>query len=167
MTIHPSQPDLPAFDGIPQLDHAYCGALRVAQTLGDMYLPRVLTLGAKTKIPSRSMVSSLWVLKQFAHPISNGSMVSSFKKYPPMCPLHNQWVKSGYFSKSTIHITRHMIGGYRGGYFVIKMNSTTTPSGYWGGYFLKELTMDPLGMGWANCFRTHNELTMDPWKKWV
>ena len=42
------------------------------------------------------------------------------------------------------------------------MNSTTTPSGYWGGYFLKELTMDPLGMGWANCFRTHNELTMDP-----
>ena len=42
------------------------------------------------------------------------------------------------------------------------MNSTTTPSGYWGGYFLKELTMDPLGVGWANCFRTHNELTMDP-----
>ena len=38
----------------------------------------------------------------------------------------------------------------------------TTPSGYWGWYFLKELTMDPLGMGWANCFRTHNELTMDP-----
>ena len=38
----------------------------------------------------------------------------------------------------------------------------TTPSGYWGGYFLKELTMDPLGMGWVNCFRTHNELTMDP-----
>ena len=42
------------------------------------------------------------------------------------------------------------------------MNSTTTPSGYWGGYFLKELTMNPLGMGWVNCFRTHNELTMDP-----
>ena len=42
------------------------------------------------------------------------------------------------------------------------MNSMTTPSGYWGGYFLKELTMDPLGMGWVTCFRTHNELTMDP-----
>ena len=42
------------------------------------------------------------------------------------------------------------------------MNSTTTPGGHWGGYFLKELTMDPLGMGWANCFGTHNELTMDP-----
>ena len=42
------------------------------------------------------------------------------------------------------------------------MNSMTTPSGYWGGYFLKELTMDPLGMGWVNCFRTHNEITVDP-----
>ena len=42
------------------------------------------------------------------------------------------------------------------------MNSMTTPSGYWGRYFLKELTMDPLGMEWANCFRTHNELTMGP-----
>ena len=42
------------------------------------------------------------------------------------------------------------------------MSSMTTPSGYWGRYFLKELTMDSLGMEWANCFRTHNELTMGP-----
>ena len=31
-----------------------------------------------------------------------------------------------------------------------------------GGYFLKVPTIYPLGMSWANCFRTHNELTMYP-----
>ena len=31
------RPDLPAFDGLPRLDRAFCGALRVARTLGDNY----------------------------------------------------------------------------------------------------------------------------------
>ena len=31
-----------------------------------------------------------------------------------------------------------------------------------GGYFLKVPTIYPLGMSQANCFRTHNELTMSP-----
>ena len=31
------RPDLPAFDGLPQLDCAFCSALRVARTLGDTY----------------------------------------------------------------------------------------------------------------------------------
>ena len=30
-------PDLPAFDGLPMIDRAFCGALRVARTLGDDY----------------------------------------------------------------------------------------------------------------------------------
>ena len=30
-------PDLLAFDGLPRLDCAFCGALRVARTLGDEY----------------------------------------------------------------------------------------------------------------------------------
>ena len=36
------------------------------------------------------------------------------------------------------------------------------PTGYFGGYFLKELTTYLLGNDWANCFKTHNELTMYP-----
>ena len=31
------RPDLLAFDGLPRLDRAFCGALRVARTLGDEY----------------------------------------------------------------------------------------------------------------------------------
>ena len=31
------RPDLPAFDGLPMIDRAFCGALRVARTLGDKY----------------------------------------------------------------------------------------------------------------------------------
>ena len=38
------RPDLPAFDGLPQLDCAYCGALRVARTLRDMYATEGLDL---------------------------------------------------------------------------------------------------------------------------
>ena len=50
MTILPSQPDvfrhpdLPAFGRLPQLDHAYCGPLRVARTLGDVYATEGLDL---------------------------------------------------------------------------------------------------------------------------
>ena len=31
------RPDLPAFDGLPMIDRAFCSALRVARTLGDNY----------------------------------------------------------------------------------------------------------------------------------
>ena len=31
------RPDLPAFDGLPMIDRAFCSALRVARTLGDVY----------------------------------------------------------------------------------------------------------------------------------
>ena len=31
------RPDLPAFNGLPRLDHAFCRALRVARTLRDEY----------------------------------------------------------------------------------------------------------------------------------
>ena len=31
------RPDLPAFDGLPMIDHTFCSALRVARTLGDEY----------------------------------------------------------------------------------------------------------------------------------
>ena len=31
------RPDLPAFDGLPMIDRAFCSALRVARALGDDY----------------------------------------------------------------------------------------------------------------------------------
>ena len=38
------RPDLPAFDGLPMLDRAFCAALRVARTLGDNYATEGMTL---------------------------------------------------------------------------------------------------------------------------
>ena len=37
-------PDLPAFNGLSHLDRAFCGALRVAWTLGDVYTTEGLDL---------------------------------------------------------------------------------------------------------------------------
>ena len=50
MTILPQQPDvfhcpdLPAFDGLPNRDWAFCSTLRVARTLGDVYTTEGLNL---------------------------------------------------------------------------------------------------------------------------
>ena len=50
MTILPTQldvfhrPNLPAFDGLPNRDQAFCSALRVARTLGDVYTTEGLNL---------------------------------------------------------------------------------------------------------------------------
>ena len=38
------RPDLPAFDGLPNGDRAFCNALRVARTLGDVYTTEGLDL---------------------------------------------------------------------------------------------------------------------------
>ena len=47
------RPDLPAFDGLPQLDQAFCGALRVARTLGDTYATEGLNLEEVLEPPQR------------------------------------------------------------------------------------------------------------------
>ena len=50
MTVLPSQPDvfrrpdLPAFNGLPSCDCAFCSTLRVARTLGDIYTTEGLDL---------------------------------------------------------------------------------------------------------------------------
>ena len=50
MTILPNQPevfrrlDLPGFDSLPRQDRAFCDALRVARTLGDVYATEGLDL---------------------------------------------------------------------------------------------------------------------------
>ena len=37
-------PNLPAFDGLPIIDHTFCSALRVARTLGDDYATEGINL---------------------------------------------------------------------------------------------------------------------------
>ena len=50
MVVLPNQPnvfrhpDLPAFDSLPNRDWAFCSALRVARTLGDVYATEGLDL---------------------------------------------------------------------------------------------------------------------------
>ena len=56
------------------------------------------------------------------------------------------------------------IGGYLVGYIMneIKEFIHNVPTGYWDGYFLKEPTICLVGICQANCFKTHNELTIYP-----
>ena len=46
-----------------------------------------LSLGARGDLPSGYMVSSLWVLKQFAQPIFTGYRVNTFEKSSAQCPV--------------------------------------------------------------------------------
>ena len=56
----------------------------------SVYLP---TLGVRGDLPSGYIVSSLWVLKQFARWLLSRYVVSSFKKYPPKYPAGTFWTK--------------------------------------------------------------------------
>ena len=78
----------------------------------------------------------------------------------------------GYFVKvigGFIHnVPTGHIGGYLVGYIVNEIREFVhnVPTGYWGGYFLKEPTICLVGICWANCFKTHNELTIYPLSKY-
>jgi hypothetical protein len=48
----------------------------------------------------------------------------------------------------------------------IKGSIQKVPRGHLGGYFYKVLSMYLGGIGWVNCFRTHNELNMCPLGKY-
>ena len=63
------------------------GPLRVGTVVLRTPQYQVLTLGAKGYLPSRYIVSLLWVLKQFAWQIPTRQIVGSFKKYPPKYPV--------------------------------------------------------------------------------
>ena len=69
------RPDLPAFDGISWLDRAFCGALRVARTLGDEYATEGMDL-------ENSSFSSLFTKVQPIDwtTIVNGPVSSTFVK---------------------------------------------------------------------------------------
>ena len=75
----------------------------------------------------------------------------------------------------TGHIGGHIVNEIRGfihkiptGYLVGHIVNETrefvhnVPTGYWGGYFSKEPTICLVGICRANCFKTHNKLTMCP-----
>ena len=57
------------------------------------------SLGARGHSPFGYMMSSLWVLKQFAHPIPTGYMPSIFEKNPSICSHFTHWVQGEYFWK--------------------------------------------------------------------
>jgi len=56
------------------------------------------------------------------------------------------------------------VTGQIGGYFVNEIRGFVykIPTEYWGGYFLKEPSICPVGICQVNCFKTHNELTLYP-----
>ena len=57
------------------------------------------SLGARGHLPSGYVVSSLWVLKQFAHPMPTGYMLSIFEKNPSICSHFTHWVQGEYLWK--------------------------------------------------------------------
>jgi len=70
----------------------------------------------------------------------------------------------GYFVKEPWIFTSKIPIGYLGGHFASEIREFiyNVPTGYWGGYFLKEPTICLVGICWANCFKTHNKLTLYP-----
>ena len=61
--------------------------------IGQAPITIALTLGARGHLPSGYIVSSLWVLKQFAQSLPSRYVVSSFEKYPLKYPLCTFWMK--------------------------------------------------------------------------
>ena len=80
----------------------------------------------------------------------------SFTKYP----LGTVWCEL--WKKSRVPFTKCPLGSWVG---TFQKYSPCTQWVKWeqiDGFFWKILGMYPVGIGWANCFRNHNELTMYP-----
>jgi len=69
------------------------------------------TLGARGHLPGRTIVSSWWVLKQFAPILPNGSMLGSFQKYPAICPPRTHQVKGEFFMKEPTDLLQTDLAG--------------------------------------------------------
>ena len=74
----------------------------------------------------------------------------------------------GHFTSEIREFAQKIPTGYLAGYFVkviggfIQNVPTGHICGYWGGYFSKEPGICLVGICQANCFKTHNELTLYP-----
>ena len=70
----------------------------------------------------------------------------------------------GYFVKVIRGFIHNVPTGHIGGYFVNEIRGFfyKIPTGYLGGYFLKEPSICLVDICWANCFKTHNKLTLYP-----
>ena len=80
--------------------------------------------------------------------------------------IHNVSTRQigGYFVNEIRGFVHKIPTGYLVRYIVNEIGEFiyNVPTGYWGGYFLEEPTICPVGICWANCFKTHNELTLYP-----
>ena len=70
-----------------------------------------LALGARGHLPRGYIVSSWWVLKQFAPTLPGESMVGTFKKYPPIRPQRTHQVKCEFFVKEPSDLLRTDLAG--------------------------------------------------------
>ena len=71
-------------------------------------LSRHLYTGGRGHLSSGYMVSSLWVLKQLAHPIFTGYRVNTFGKSSAQCPVGTLWKKP--LTSFTIHSKQYPSG---------------------------------------------------------
>ena len=73
-------------------------------------------------------------------------------------------IPTGYFAGYFVKVIGGFIYNVLSGHIVNEIREFVhnVPTGYWGGYFLKELIICLVGICWANCFKTHNKLTMCP-----
>ena len=85
------RPDLPAFDGLPMIDRAFCSALRVARTLGDEYATEGMDLEEVGL--AHTMENLLYTIPQKceaalgAHPTD----VASFERWSNLDMIDRLW----------------------------------------------------------------------------
>ena len=85
------RPDLPAFDGLPMIDRAFCSALRVARTLGENYASEGMTLEEVGL--AHTMENLLYTIPQKCeaalgeHPTD----VASFKRWSNLDMVDHLW----------------------------------------------------------------------------
>ena len=81
---------------------SYISYLHDVPSLISNVSPPLFTLGARGHLPRWYIVSSLWVLKQFAPTLPSESMLGTFWKYPSIHPWRTHQVRCGFFVKEPI-----------------------------------------------------------------
>ena len=69
------------------------------------------SLGERGHLPREYIVSSWWVLKQFAPTLPSESTVGTFKKYPPIHPQRTHQIKCEFFVKEPSDLLRTDLAG--------------------------------------------------------
>ena len=85
------RPDLPAFDGLPMIDRAFCGALRVARTLGDDYATEGMELEEVSL--AHTMENLLYTIPQKCEAAlgSHPTDAASFERWSNLNMIDHLW----------------------------------------------------------------------------